>query len=51
MVARVTSVKIKVGDRAYLQNTDCRVGIVRKFCRKWDGPYRIIEKVSNVDIK
>lgn len=45
------SVKIQVGDKVYLQNAHCGIGLARTFCRKWNGPYRIIEKVSNVDFK
>lgn len=45
------SVRIQVGDRVYLQNAHCGVCLARKFCQKCNGPYRIIERVQNVDFK
>lgn len=51
MIIAIKLSKKQIGDRVYLQIAHCQVCLARIFCKKWNGLYRIIVKVFNVDFK
>lgn len=46
-----TLVELQVGDKVYLQRSAFGVGVSPKLSLKWDGPFQIDEKFSEINVR